>query len=154
MVLLRLPMVFYGFITIAVLAHLESHAESTKIPIDMRTMNHWMKRYPTLAEKIELGIDLDKPGRVWVNCTSIQKIRELLEQNMDEIVKQSTSDEAGEDSNEKDDQTVIESRWAAASAEHNLKTLKAQKNCSRFISYAQDPNFSDSSDMKMHENHY
>ena len=70
-------------------------------------MNHWMKRYPTLAEKIELGIDLDKPGRVWVNCTSIQKIRELLKQNMDEIVKQSTSDEAGEESNEKDDQTVI-----------------------------------------------
>ena len=39
-------------------------------------------------------------------------------------MKQSTSYEAGEESNEIDDQTVIESRWAAASAEHNLKTLK------------------------------
>ena len=51
-------------ITIAVLEHLENHNELTKIPINMHQMNHWMKRYPILAEKIELGIDLDKPGKV------------------------------------------------------------------------------------------
>ena len=36
-------------ITIAVLEHLENHNERTKIPINMRKMNHWMKRYPILA---------------------------------------------------------------------------------------------------------
>ena len=63
-------------------------------------------------------------GKLYSYIQLYKKIRELLKQNMDEIVKQSTSDEAGEESNEEDDQTVIESRWAAASAEHNLKTLK------------------------------
>ena len=43
---------------------------------------------------------------------------------MDEIVKQSTSDEAEEESNDKDNQTAIESRWAASSPKHHLKTLK------------------------------
>ena len=67
-------------ITIAVLEHLENHNELTKIPINMHKMNHWMKRYPILAEKIELGIDLDKFGKVWVSRKCIQKIRELLKQ--------------------------------------------------------------------------
>ena len=40
---------------------------------------------------------------------------------MDEIVKQSTSEEAEEENEEEDNQTAIESRWAATSAEHNLK---------------------------------
>ena len=53
-------------ITFAVLTHLENHNEPTKIPIDMQKMNHWMKRYLTLAEKIEFGIDLEIPGKVWV----------------------------------------------------------------------------------------
>ena len=55
----------------------------------------------------------------------IHKIRELLKQIIDEIVKQTTAEEAEEESKEEDDkQTAIESRWAATSAEHNLKTLK------------------------------
>ena len=36
-------------ITFAVLEHLENHNEITKIQINMRKMNHWMKRYPILA---------------------------------------------------------------------------------------------------------
>ena len=88
-------------------------------------MNNWMKRDPILTEKIELGIDLDKPGKVWVDRKCIHKIRELLKQIIDEIVKQTTAEEAEEESKEEDDkQTAIESRWAATSAEHNLKTLK------------------------------
>ena len=57
-----------------------------------------MKRYPILAEEIELGIDLDKFGKVWVSRKCIQKIRELLKQIIDEIVKQSTAEEAEEES--------------------------------------------------------
>ena len=48
-----------------------------------------------------------------------------MQQIIDEIVKQTTAEEAEEESKEEDDkQTAIESRWAATSAEHNLKTLK------------------------------
>ena len=105
----------------------------------MHKIYNWMKRYPILAEKIQLGIDLDKPGKVWVDRKCIHKIRELLKQIIDEIVKQSTAEEEEEKEKEKekeeeeeeeeskeeeDKQTAIESRWAATSAEHNLKTLK------------------------------
>ena len=75
-----------------------NHNELTKIPINMHKMNNWMKRYPILAEKIELGIDLDKFGKVWVSRKCIQKIRELLKQIIGEIVKQSTAEEAEEES--------------------------------------------------------
>ena len=44
----------------------------------MQKMNRWMKRYPTLAEKIEFGTDLDKPERVWVDNKGIYKIRERI----------------------------------------------------------------------------
>ena len=69
----------------------------------MHKMNNWMKRYPILAEKIELGIDLDKPGKVWVDRKCIQKIRELLKQIIDEIVKQSTAEEAEEENKEEEE---------------------------------------------------
>ena len=40
--------------------------------------------------------------------------------HFDDIIKQSASDEAEEESNDKDNQ----SHWSASSEEHNLKTLK------------------------------
>ena len=109
----------------------------------MRKMNLWMKRYPFLKEKIEPGIDLDKPGKVWVDRKCIQKIRDLLKQIIDELVKQSTSEEAEEESEEEDNQTAIESRWAATSAEHNLKILKKLVNNTsrnRFIELWEEEN--------------
>ena len=69
----------------------------------MHKMNNLMKRYPILAEKIQLGIDLDKPGKVWVDRKCIHKIRELLKQIIDEIVKQSTAEEAEKENKEEEE---------------------------------------------------
>ena len=74
----------------------------------------------------------------------IHKIRELLKQIIDEIVKQSTAEDTEEESKEEEDkQTAIESRWAATSAEHNLKILKKLVNNTsrnRFIELWEEEN--------------